>query len=634
MASSLIYLPVDAEPSYTQGHADNAAGSDNPEAWTGMVDSWVPALGFQRDRLLDHGSYKHHGALAFGTPVFKANHLVIDEDDRYAISGTKTNLGPGGFTAICACKNVQGPGSREALIGRDAANNHVLGWRASIGRIRCAVGNNFPFWRDYGNESQLDAQSFHVWSWRWQDETRCRFGRDKEFDDSDVDSTTPTTGHFIDTTLWTHLFKSSAEDLEIDLFALYIFDHWKSDAQILPWVDDFLYPFHKKPFYVLLPETAGGLVADGTVASYSSSSINADVLTGSVNAGGTPSIATFSGIDAKVSTTIFVGATVATPQLIAVLADVAPGLVNAGGTIAEFVGSSIDANVLQISYAGGTISTSPVVSIDADIAPGLVNVGGTVAVASWVAIDASVAATVIVGGTVSQFVSSAIDADIAPGLINAGGTVAAATWLALDADVYLIVFAGGTVAAPASSAINADVLPGSTAAGGTPSLASWTSLDASVAGTVTAGGTVAVASMSSVDGDVAPGLVNVGGTVAAATWSVLDADVYLIVFADGIVAVPALVAISADVVVGTVNVGGTVSIASWVSVDAAVRPGLLAPGTVAPAAYSATDANVTVGTTTVGGTPATAVWVAVNARSPSGDQGVWAPAILYGDETR
>ena len=93
-------------------------------------------------------------------------------------------------------------------------------------------------------------------------------------------------------------------------------------------------------------------------------------------------------------------------------------------------------------------------------------------------------------------------------------------------------------------------------------------------------------------------------------------------------------AIAADVAPGNVNAGGTVSIASWIAIDADVRPALIAGGTVATGSFSSTDANVTVGATSAGGTPATAVWVAVNARSPSGDVGVWAPAILYGDETR
>lgn len=105
-------------------------------------------------------------------------------------------------------------------------------------------------------------------------------------------------------------------------------------------------------------------------------------------------------------------------------------------------------------------------------------------------------------------------------------------------------------------------------------------------------------------------------------------------FVDANVSLFSVASIDADVLPGSTAAGGTPSLALWVGVDAAIRPSLLALGTVASASFSATDANVTVGATSAGGTPATAVWVAVNARSPSGDVGVWAPAVLYGDETR
>ena len=47
-------------------HARNAAESAHPELWRGLVGAWVPALGYQGQRLLDLSSARSHGDLVQG----------------------------------------------------------------------------------------------------------------------------------------------------------------------------------------------------------------------------------------------------------------------------------------------------------------------------------------------------------------------------------------------------------------------------------------------------------------------------------------------------------------------------------------------------------------------------------------
>lgn len=56
-------------PGYATGFAHNAAESDNPGLWDGLVGAWAPTLGVTGDVLRDQSAFGNHGTLATMDPA-------------------------------------------------------------------------------------------------------------------------------------------------------------------------------------------------------------------------------------------------------------------------------------------------------------------------------------------------------------------------------------------------------------------------------------------------------------------------------------------------------------------------------------------------------------------------------------
>ncbi len=135
-------------PSYKSGFARNAAKSENPNLWKGLVGLWAPSLGPTGITLRDQSSSQNHGTLTNMDPatdwVASPNGWVLDfdgGDDYVTIDGLEEDR-DGSFSVSVWFKPADIANNVGIILGRGWATGYV-GWalRQKNSRLTFLVPN-------------------------------------------------------------------------------------------------------------------------------------------------------------------------------------------------------------------------------------------------------------------------------------------------------------------------------------------------------------------------------------------------------------------------------------------------------------------------------------------------------------
>ena len=158
-------------PSYKSGFACNAAESENPNLWKGLVGLWAPSLGPTGLTLRDQSGYGNHGTLTFMDPatdwVVSEKGWALDFDgssDHIKIGEIRANAGR--FSVVCL-GNIVGSDGDGWILGDRSANENAVGIWANFGSQSIRFADGTSVFYDWGNAA--DVQGWRLWSFVYDD---------------------------------------------------------------------------------------------------------------------------------------------------------------------------------------------------------------------------------------------------------------------------------------------------------------------------------------------------------------------------------------------------------------------------------------------------------------------------------
>ena len=252
-SSSLVFLiPKRTRPSYKTGYARNASESANPSLWKGLIRAWIPRLGNTGLKLFDEAGQRKHATL--NTNAVWQNNGALKPNGEDAVQLPAWPSGLSEWTVIAYANDNNDVPNRFGILGVDGNTDNVVGWKSNLG-LQMVRDTAFFDWQfDWGGAA-ADVNGLRLWSWRYEDSTRCRLGRDYEFNDS---SSTPT-GNY-DWAAVNRIGESSTGIWAGDLYTVFVYDRWLSDEELLLYANDHLAPMRQK-FRIIAGSQ--GVVASG-----------------------------------------------------------------------------------------------------------------------------------------------------------------------------------------------------------------------------------------------------------------------------------------------------------------------------------------------------------------------------------
>ena len=113
-------------PSYAQGFARNAAESENPGLWKGLVCKWAPSLGVTGLTLRDQSGHHNHGTLTGMDPAvdWVGSSMGVALDNFSETAYVATGFFPSGVHRTLMFWGATPNRSTEQWIGAHDASDH------------------------------------------------------------------------------------------------------------------------------------------------------------------------------------------------------------------------------------------------------------------------------------------------------------------------------------------------------------------------------------------------------------------------------------------------------------------------------------------------------------------------------